>query len=279
MNKERILFTGANSLLAMQVIPLLIEKGFNITGINRSQKSKELPIKYFIGDMNDKLFLDNCFHNIDTIIHAAGATRTINSEELFSSNEKITKSLVDAAIKNNIKKFIFISSDLAAYRCGSYGKSKSNCESIIKSSALNDWYLLRLPPLLTSTRELNSTLSKLIDNVQKGNILFLPQAGNFKINYINPTDIVKTIISINNSTYSKKSILNDLGKSQNLNSFLKSYTGKPTKIFNIPIPILSLILSIIRLLRIDFLQRESLTRIVIDFNKNKKQALEKTDTK
>ena len=114
--KQNILITGANGFVGSAIIDYLNKKKYNVYGMVRDNFQNNLSnVIYFTLDDLLKLENQNVLDSIDTIIHAAGRAHIRfsflkkNKDKLFNDNIKLTKKLADVAIKNNIKKFIYIS--------------------------------------------------------------------------------------------------------------------------------------------------------------------------
>ena len=114
--KQNILITGANGFVGSAIIDYLNKKKYNVYGMVRDNFQNNLSnVIYFTLDDLLKLENQNVLDSIDTIIHAAGRAHIRfsflkkNKDKLFNDNIKLTIKLADIAIKNNIKRFIYIS--------------------------------------------------------------------------------------------------------------------------------------------------------------------------
>lgn len=91
-------------------------------------ESKYKNIRYFIGDVRDKNRMIRACANVDIIIHAAAMKHVSISEynptECISTNIQGAENLIEAAIKNNVKKVIALSTDKAANPINLYGATK-----------------------------------------------------------------------------------------------------------------------------------------------------------
>lgn len=114
-----ILITGGTGFLGSYIVKHLIEKGYAVRAIRRSQK---LPlqlcteisnkVEWLDGDILDMFALQKAFDGVDTVIHAAGIVSFSkwNRTEMYEVNIKGTANMVNMALKNGIKKFIHVSS-------------------------------------------------------------------------------------------------------------------------------------------------------------------------
>ena len=71
-DKKNILITGGSGLIGKLLTNELIEKGYNVSHLNRSP-DKDMRVRSFLWDVEKGLIDDKCIDGIDTIIHLAGA--------------------------------------------------------------------------------------------------------------------------------------------------------------------------------------------------------------
>ena len=91
-------------------------------------------IKFYIGDVRDYSSVNRAMLNVDYVFHAA-ALKQVPSCEFFpleatKTNVLGTQNVLDAAIANNVKKVICLSTDKAAYPINAMGISKALMEKI-----------------------------------------------------------------------------------------------------------------------------------------------------
>lgn len=85
-------------------------------------------LRYFIGDIRDKARFKRACEGIDVIIHAAALKQVpaaeYNPEEFIKTNIGGAQSVIDAALDNNVKVVIALSTDKAAAPINLYGATK-----------------------------------------------------------------------------------------------------------------------------------------------------------
>lgn len=131
MLNKRILVTGASGFVGKELIKLLYKKNYSITACVRTNKSlgnfvifleqqsinnvKTLVLPANNSDKTAAHFVKT-LNNIDVVIHCAARSHILKelseqpAEEFKQSNELLTKYLIQAAIINKVKRFIYISS-------------------------------------------------------------------------------------------------------------------------------------------------------------------------
>ncbi len=141
----KFLVTGGAGFLGINLIRHLYSRGNEIVSMDIADFNyPDLKDKIEIvkGDIRDKDLVMNYCAGIDVIVHTAAALPLYKPEELFSTDIGGAKNLLEAAEKNNVKRFIHISST-AVYGIpdhhpikendkldgvGPYGKSKIQAE-------------------------------------------------------------------------------------------------------------------------------------------------------
>jgi UDP-N-acetylglucosamine 4,6-dehydratase/5-epimerase len=141
LNNKNILITGGTGSFGSKFIELVLKKykPKKLVVFSRDeQKQYEMSqylseekypnIRYFIGDVRDKSRLERACANIDFIIHAAAMKHVTAAEynptECIATNIYGAQNIIDAAISNNVKKVIALSTDKAASPINLYGATK-----------------------------------------------------------------------------------------------------------------------------------------------------------
>ena len=95
---------------------------------NMSIKYDHPNLRYFIGDVRDKERLYRALNGVDYVIHAAATkivpTAEYNPFECVKTNILGAMNVIDAAIDNNVKKVIALSTDKASSPINLYGATK-----------------------------------------------------------------------------------------------------------------------------------------------------------
>jgi UDP-N-acetylglucosamine 4,6-dehydratase len=111
-------------------------KQFNLQ--NNIPKSLVEKFRFFLGDIRDKERLIYAFENIDYVIHAAALkqvpTAEYNPLEFIKTNIIGTSNVIEACLKNNIKKALLLSTDKASSPINLYGATKLCADKLFVSS-------------------------------------------------------------------------------------------------------------------------------------------------
>jgi dihydroflavonol-4-reductase len=125
-----ILVTGGTGFLGAYIIRELINKGFAVRAIRRTPKlpffiPQELlnKVEWVDGDLLDIAGLEENLSGVDTVIHSAAmvSVNTRDRKAMFKTNIEGTTNLVNAALAQNIKRLIHVSSVAAIGRLDTGG--------------------------------------------------------------------------------------------------------------------------------------------------------------
>lgn len=96
--------------------------------------SGDSPVRYFIGDVRDRERLQRAFRGVDIVVHAAALKQVpaceYNPFEAIQTNIMGAKNVIDAAIDQNVKKVLAISTDKAVNPTNLYGATKLCAEKM-----------------------------------------------------------------------------------------------------------------------------------------------------
>lgn len=95
---------------------------------------KSPKLKFYIGDVRDRMSIDRAMNGVDYVFHAA-ALKQVPSCEFFpleatKTNVFGTQNIIDSAAAHKVKKVICLSTDKAAYPINAMGISKALMEKV-----------------------------------------------------------------------------------------------------------------------------------------------------
>ena len=137
-NNQSILITGGTGSFGQKYVKTLLER-YNPKKIiiySRDElKQFEMQqvfnapcMRYFIGDVRDKERLTQAMNGVDYVIHAAALKQVpaaeYNPTECIKTNINGAENVIHAALTNNVKKVIALSTDKAANPINLYGATK-----------------------------------------------------------------------------------------------------------------------------------------------------------
>lgn len=124
---ERIFITGADGLLGSNTVRELLKRNYKLKALiqkgSKSRTLEGLDIEFVEGDLLDRVGLIEHVKGCDAIIHIAALTNVwpIRHEIYYKVNVEGTQNMIEAALSNNIKRFIHVSS-ASAFGFGSKDK-------------------------------------------------------------------------------------------------------------------------------------------------------------
>ena len=113
----KILVTGANGFVGSNLCDELLQSKFSVVALVRRTsnlkyiRNKPLEIRY--GEITKKDTLKGLFKDIDVVVHAAATVEIDDIPGAFMINGKATGYVVERAMEEGVKKFIYISSQAA----------------------------------------------------------------------------------------------------------------------------------------------------------------------
>lgn len=118
-------------------------------------------LKFYIGDVRDYNSIEGAFIGVDYVFHAAALKQVPSCEfypmEAVKTNIVGSDNVITAAVKNNVKKAVFLSTDKAVYPINAMGMSKAMME---KNVVARSRQLRKEDTILTLTRYGNVMASR-----------------------------------------------------------------------------------------------------------------------
>ena len=211
-----VLVTGATGFVGQHLIKRLKLDDYNIKVISRRPV---LGVEVIICDFLKDDIPDNALKDIDIVFHLAGYAHDLKSESGIEQtyqkiNVDITAKLLSLSVKNNVKKFIFVSSVKAGGvsrqgKCatekslsepdGVYGKTKREAElKVLEAGRKSDIHVSILRPALIYGPKVKGNLQLMMQGIKKGWFPPLPEIGNRR-SMIHVDDIVRALLFLSNN--------------------------------------------------------------------------------
>ena len=151
MKNLTLLITGGTGSFGNAVLDRFLKTDYfsQIRIFSRDEKKqhdmrdfhKNDKLKFYIGDVRDLNSIQKAMQGVDYVFHAA-ALKQVPSCEFFpmeatKTNVLGTQNVINAAVQNNIKKMICLSTDKAAYPINAMGISKALMEKVAIANSRN----------------------------------------------------------------------------------------------------------------------------------------------
>lgn len=232
-NKSTILVTGATGFVGAYVTRDLINAGYKVKAIRRSNKlpsfvSKDIfdKVEWIDGDILDIICLEEAMTNTDAVIHCAAKVsfKKKDREELLKTNIEGTANVVNMAIEKNIQRLVYVSSIAAIGRTPQGGMASEETKwtanklqtaySLSKYRAeLEVWRgigeglnaVIVNPSLILGFGNWNSSSSSIFKNIYNG----FPWYTNGINGFVDVEDVSRAIVSLLSAEiHSERFILN-----------------------------------------------------------------------
>lgn len=113
----RVLFTGATGVIGERAMPLLVERGHEVRGVARSEENRvalaEMGADPLDVDLFDESAVDAATRGVDAVVHFATSIppqARMLRRRAWDMNDRLraeaTQTLVDAAIRNGVSRFV-----------------------------------------------------------------------------------------------------------------------------------------------------------------------------
>jgi len=144
---NKVLVTGGTGFIGAYIIKELVEKGYAVRAIRRSNK---LPffispgilnkVEWVNSDVLDVISLNEAMNGVDAVIHSAALVSFLKKErkQMYNTNVDGTANVVNLSLENGVKKLVHISSISALGR--TFAGEQVNEEKKWTISKLNSHY-------------------------------------------------------------------------------------------------------------------------------------------
>lgn len=143
-----LLITGGTGSFGNAVLHRFLHTNIKeIRVFSRDEKKQEdmrielnnSKVKFYIGDVRNYDSLNSAMHGVDYVFHAAALKQVPSCEfypmEAVRTNVLGTENVLNAALANNVKKVICLSTDKAVYPINAMGISKAMMEKLMVAKA------------------------------------------------------------------------------------------------------------------------------------------------
>ena len=161
INNKNIFITGGTGSFGKMFVKFIIKNFkpkkliiFSRDELKQFEMKQELSkkklgfLRFFIGDIRDEDRMETAMKDIDIVFHAAAMKQVDTSEynptECINTNINGTKNLIKISQKNNVKKFISLSTDKAVNPINLYGATKLAADKmVVAANNMSGSYLTR----------------------------------------------------------------------------------------------------------------------------------------
>jgi UDP-N-acetylglucosamine 4,6-dehydratase/5-epimerase len=148
LKNKTLLITGGTGSFGSTVVHRFLDSNIKeIRIFSRDEKKQEdmrvslknSKAKFYIGDVRDYDSVNQAMHCVDYVFHAAALKQVPSCEfypmEAVRTNILGAENVLNAAIKNNVKRVVVLSTDKAVYPINAMGMSKAMMEKLMVAKA------------------------------------------------------------------------------------------------------------------------------------------------
>lgn len=148
--EKKLLITGGTGSFGNAVLRRFLQTDIaEIRIFSRDEKKQDdmrkkysnSKLKFYIGDVRDYQSILNASRGVDYIFHAAALKQVPSCEfhpiEAVKTNVMGTENVLEAAIQNQVKRVVCLSTDKAVYPINAMGISKAMMEKVIVAKSRN----------------------------------------------------------------------------------------------------------------------------------------------
>lgn len=198
------LVTGVSGFIGSSLCEYLQRAGYKLKIMLRQNSMALLPgngiIEIVKADLPSTDGLADACNGVDTVFHLAGIAHVGNvaSEEYSRINVEGTRVLAEAAKQAGVRKFVFVSSILAAgaedpKATTAYARSKKNAEDLLFDLATDDFHCAVVRPANVYGAGMKGNIVGMIRRIKSGRLPPLPKLEN-KLQLIAVSDLCAAIL-------------------------------------------------------------------------------------
>lgn len=247
---ETVFVTGAGGFIGQALLPLLLAApDRRVRALYRRPPADDgAGAETVIGDLLEPAAWQGALHGVDTVIHLAALTGRAPPAAYEAANVAATRHLLDACRQAGVKRFLYVSTIAAGYADQSYypyARTKVRAEELVRASG-PDFAIVRPTLVLGGRSPIWETLSKIAGLP----VIPLPQKGRpVAVQPVHVDDVARGLALVLEAGRFQGETF-DLGgpDSMTFAAFLseihQAKSGKPAKIFAVPLTPIRLMLAL-----------------------------------
>lgn len=212
MEIKKVLVTGSAGYLGRYLVEGLDQAGYRVYGLDCKETPGEIPQLHFIrGDIRDEKAVARGVEQVDAVLHAAAALAQFQPDEkvMREINVAGTENLLEASLRHNIKRFIFISSvevyglpaeipcpeDAPLQPICEYGRNKLEGEKLVFQFYQRGLPVVVFrPPTISGPRQNEPYLIGQFKAVAGGRKVLIPGKGQARLQMVDARDVARAVL-------------------------------------------------------------------------------------
>lgn len=191
---KRVFVTGATGGLGRRLLPLFVERGFEVEALCRKPPAG-IPsgVRVVPGDLGAPETYEAALAGAAAVVHMAAVTHTNQTGLYYYINTEGTRLLVEAAQRRAVSRFLFVSTRAVAEEGGPYCRSKKLAEDIVRASRLA-WTIVR--PSEVYGVEGSEAVGSLIRWIERLPFVPLIGSGRYAMAPVHVDDVCSAIVKV-----------------------------------------------------------------------------------
>jgi len=187
-----ILIAGASSHPGQKLIPILIEKGYQVRALTRDPRKLEyaqsLGVEIFKGDMCQPATIIRACEGVEAVVSSVTAPFAVGDNNVHTVDQAGNRVLIETAKNRGVKHFIFVSAYGAAQNHPvDFFRIKYETEAYLKSVGMG--YTILRP-----TAFMETWCTRLETQMMNGHEVTIFGDGKNPINFISAEDVARFIV-------------------------------------------------------------------------------------
>lgn len=212
---KNLLITGGTGSFGKAVLGRLINSDISeIRIFSRDEKKQDdlrnqfssSKLKFYIGDVRDFDSIYSATNGVDYVFHAAALKQVPSCEfypmEAFKTNVLGTENVLEAALRNEVKRVICLSTDKAVYPINAMGISKAMMEKVaIAKSKLSNKTVINVTRYGNVMASRGSVIPLFVNQIKSGNPITITDSNmtRFMMSLDDAVDLVEYAFEHGNS--------------------------------------------------------------------------------
>lgn len=140
----KVLVTGSEGSLMQAVIPLLLERGYSVRGVDNFARygeiERERNYEFVRGDLTDVDFVEAVVKDSEAVVQAAALIYGVSGfhrfpADILSKDISLHQNILHSMVRNGVGKMVYISSSMVYERCRTHPSREEDVdESLIPST-------------------------------------------------------------------------------------------------------------------------------------------------
>ncbi len=242
---KQVFVTGGSGFVGQNLIPMLIEQGYNVKALARStqalQKVERLGATGIKGDLTGAQQLTQGVAGCETVFHLAGSVNFFESgKELKKLHVDATERLLSVAKDAGVQKFIYLGASSVIMNgkpivnadesfvsnniIDGYSRTKLQAENLVLKAATAAFQTVSIRPPMIWGKGDNTVLPGVVDAIKKGQMQLI-ESGKHRLSTAHVLNVCHALILADKREQSGKAYFITDGENTLFKEFMTKYVA------------------------------------------------------